>query len=194
MNVDKKKYCLVLSKNYEPLGVEGVKKTMKYLLNEYGRALDPKTYNLYSFEEWIELHNKKNPEHTVRTEKLWILIPDIIVLNSEAKGRRKRSKILSKRKVYERDHHTCGYCLTRLSSTNRTIDHIIPISRGGAKFDYKNVVSCCSECNGKKGNKLLNELNWTLKIEASHPNSSILTLIPKSKWLDTWKAFLPEMG
>lgn len=193
MNLDKKKYSLILSKNYEPLSVEGVKKTMKYLLNEQGKALDPETYNLFSFEQWIERYNVQIPESTVRTEKLWILIPDIVVLNRDAKQRRNRMHILSKRKVYDRDHNHCGYCNTKLNSTNRTIDHIVPISKGGAKFDYKNVVACCSECNGKKGNKLLSELGWELKTDVTNPSDSILALIPKNKWLPTWESFLPEM-
>ena len=36
-----------------------------------------------------------------------------------------------------------------------TIDHVVPMSRGGAAFDEKNVVPCCNKCNQKKGNKIL---------------------------------------
>ena len=32
-----------------------------------------------------------------------------------------------------------------------TIDHIIPISKGGGVFDESNVCVCCSKCNSKKG-------------------------------------------
>ena len=33
-----------------------------------------------------------------------------------------------------------------------TIDHIIPISKGGGVFDEANVCVCCATCNSKKGN------------------------------------------
>lgn len=38
-----------------------------------------------------------------------------------------------------------------------TIDHIIPISKGGGIFDVKNVTPCCGTCNTKKGNRLLED-------------------------------------
>lgn len=31
-----------------------------------------------------------------------------------------------------------------------TIDHIMPISKGGSIYDIKNVCVCCRECNSKK--------------------------------------------
>ena len=34
-----------------------------------------------------------------------------------------------------------------------TIDHIDPISKGGALVDPKNVTCCCGKCNGEKSNK-----------------------------------------
>jgi 5-methylcytosine-specific restriction endonuclease McrA len=63
---------------------------------------------------------------------------------------------------------TCNYCkktdlvieyegMQVERSVLATIDHVIPISRGGAVFDEKNVVPCCNKCNQKKGNKLLEE-------------------------------------
>ena len=36
-----------------------------------------------------------------------------------------------------------------------TIDHVIPISKGGAIFDENNLVVACSICNTKKGNKII---------------------------------------
>lgn len=34
-----------------------------------------------------------------------------------------------------------------------TIDHIIPISDGGLKYSFKNMMCLCNSCNNKKGNK-----------------------------------------
>ena len=193
MNVSKKKYSLILTKSFVPLKVTGVKRTMKYLINGQGKALDPETYNLYTFDEWIEFNSSTEYDKTIRTEKLWIMIPDIVVLNKHYENQRKHINVVSKKKVFDRDKHICGYCGEPLNSKNRTIDHIIPISRGGPKHSYKNVVSCCSTCNGIKDNKTPEEMGWSLKVPITDPRDSLLYFVPKNKWLETWRTFLPEM-
>ena len=35
-----------------------------------------------------------------------------------------------------------------------SVDHIIPISKGGDPFDFKNLSLCCFNCNSKKGNNI----------------------------------------
>ena len=37
-----------------------------------------------------------------------------------------------------------------------TIDHVIPISKGGNVSDIGNMRLACSKCNRKKGNKIIN--------------------------------------
>ncbi len=44
--------------------------------------------------------------------------------------------------------HRCAYCRKR---GKMTIDHIVPVSRGGAN-DIENVVSACKACNDRKNN------------------------------------------
>ena len=44
----------------------------------------------------------------------------------------------------------CAYC--GRTSSSWTIDHVIPVSRGGPKLKRWNMVRCCAECNGKKSN------------------------------------------
>lgn len=57
---------------------------------------------------------------------------------------------------------TCTYCqkpnliielADMLVSHNlkATIDHIVPLSKGGVFFDYCNINVCCGKCNSKKG-------------------------------------------
>lgn len=50
----------------------------------------------------------------------------------------------------------CFYCGKKLTRHNATIDHIIPLSRGGTN-DKRNLVLCCQKCNWDKGSKLLSE-------------------------------------
>jgi hypothetical protein len=58
-----------------------------------------------------------------------------------------------------RDDETCQYCGKR--SRELTLDHIIPRSRGGTGT-WENLVASCKSCNGKKGNRLLKEVNMHL--------------------------------
>jgi hypothetical protein len=58
-----------------------------------------------------------------------------------------------------RDDETCQYCGKR--SRDLTLDHILPRSRGG-QSTWENLVACCKHCNGKKGNRLLKEVNMHL--------------------------------
>ena len=52
---------------------------------------------------------------------------------------------------------TCYQCELKFKSTELTMDHLIPISRGG-KSDKKNCVPSCKDCNTKKGYKTRAEL------------------------------------
>lgn len=54
--------------------------------------------------------------------------------------------------IYLRDKHCCQYCGQRLPSSELTLDHVIPASQGGRK-DWENIVTCCVECNRRKGGK-----------------------------------------
>ena len=54
--------------------------------------------------------------------------------------------------LMERDGHRCAYCngQRRYLESRFTIDHIIPLSRGGYKNVLSNMVLACSRCNGSK--------------------------------------------
>jgi 5-methylcytosine-specific restriction protein A len=51
----------------------------------------------------------------------------------------------------------CYHCEQRFHPSELTMDHLIPIVRGG-KSDKKNCVPSCKDCNSKKGNKTTAEL------------------------------------
>ncbi len=51
----------------------------------------------------------------------------------------------------------CYHCEQKFLASELTMDHLIPIARGG-KSDKKNCVPSCKECNTKKGYKTRAEL------------------------------------
>lgn len=48
---------------------------------------------------------------------------------------------------------TCYHCQGRFPPSELTMEHLLPIARGG-KSDKKNCVPACKECNTKKGHVL----------------------------------------
>jgi hypothetical protein len=57
--------------------------------------------------------------------------------------------------IGNRDGWTCGYCGKKDGPFD--IDHIVPISRGGALTDTDNLICACAKCNRSKGDKLVAE-------------------------------------
>jgi CRISPR/Cas system Type II protein with McrA/HNH and RuvC-like nuclease domain len=49
------------------------------------------------------------------------------------------------------DPSVCCYCGVELNEYSRTVDHLIPESRGGIRAN-KNKLNCCGDCNKLKGN------------------------------------------
>lgn len=48
-----------------------------------------------------------------------------------------------------RGRGTCYYCRRRISPRALTMDHIVPLIRGGVT-SRSNVVPCCKDCNSRK--------------------------------------------
>jgi 5-methylcytosine-specific restriction endonuclease McrA len=76
-------------------------------------------------------------------------VPAVIMLKDMMK--RKQTPRFSRYNLYLRDLFTCQYCYTQLPTAKLTMDHVLPISKGG-KTNWENIVTACNPCNGKKGN------------------------------------------
>lgn len=64
--------------------------------------------------------------------------------------------------LLERDGDLCAYwshCKTTLHSFNATVDHIVPLIKGGEN-EMDNYQLLCHSCNAKKGGRLESELSW----------------------------------
>jgi 5-methylcytosine-specific restriction endonuclease McrA len=74
-----------------------------------------------------------------------------------------------------------------LTGRDFTIDHILPVSRGG-KNTWGNTICACPACNQRKGNRLPNEASMKLLWEPKTPRASYLVVqgdIPAA-----WKLYL----
>ncbi|PKA50919.1 hypothetical protein AXF42_Ash007574 [Apostasia shenzhenica] len=91
----------------------------------------------------------------------------------QAVKRRRIKHNLSRKGIFYRDSYACQYCSSRV---DLTIDHVLPMSRGG-EWKWENLVTACSRCNSRKGQKTLEEANMKLiKIPKAPKDYDILAI------------------
>jgi len=54
-----------------------------------------------------------------------------------------------RRAIHTREGGVCFYCLRRTPSRAHCLDHVVPLVEGGSN-SYRNLVSCCMDCNSDK--------------------------------------------
>jgi len=65
--------------------------------------------------------------------------------------------------IHTRERGHCFYCLRRITTRRRCLDHVVPRAAFG-RNSYRNLVSCCLECNSKKGGRPAEEfLRWLFR-------------------------------
>jgi HNH endonuclease len=59
--------------------------------------------------------------------------------------------------IHARERGRCFYCLRETNRRLRCLDHVVPQAQSG-RNSYRNLVSCCVDCNAKKGERPADEL------------------------------------
>ncbi len=95
-------------------------------------------------------------------------IPAVIKLIKLVRAIYKNHVPFSKKNVLIRDNFKCLYCG---STKNLTIDHVIPVSKGG-KSSFNNCVTACRPCNSIKGNRTPSEARLYLRNQPYDPTIS----------------------
>ncbi|HOJ59329.1 MAG TPA: HNH endonuclease [bacterium] len=102
----------------------------------------------------------ENAPHRVRASSLQMPLPEVIRIRRFIKLPY-RPIPFCRKNIMLRDAYSCQYCGEQLPSDELTLDHVIPLSRGG-KDTWNNVVTACKRCNHKKGNNFIEEIGMTL--------------------------------
>ncbi|MGB0454151.1 MAG: HNH endonuclease [Bacteriovoracaceae bacterium] len=108
-------------------------------------------------------------DKTIRSVNFDINLPKILRLNSRHRAGKKIK--FNRTNVFLRDEHRCQYCHNIFRYDELTIDHVLPVSRGGPTT-WQNVVASCARCNTKKGAKTPREAGMKLYKEPKEPNWS----------------------
>jgi len=78
--------------------------------------------------------------------EFWVPIDPGALRRERAKARELRASPWWKRRLAD---GVCYYCRRRVGSRNLTMDHVVPMGRGG-RSTRGNVVPACKDCNSKK--------------------------------------------
>jgi 5-methylcytosine-specific restriction endonuclease McrA len=84
----------------------------------------------------------------VRSPSFEFRLPSVVSLKTYVKPA--RHPAFTRFNVFLRDRFTCQYCG---DGDDLTFDHVVPRSKGG-QTTWDNVVTACSPCNLRKGNKM----------------------------------------
>lgn len=115
-----------------PLSTITWEEAIKYMVLEKARVVE-------WYDDWI-----------VRSASWQTRVPAVMMLTEYQKP--KTSVRVSRTNVYLRDNYTCQYCGTNVTDTTGTLDHVLPISKGG-KSNWLNLTTACKPCNWSKSDK-----------------------------------------
>jgi 5-methylcytosine-specific restriction endonuclease McrA len=132
---------LVLNATYEPINVTAVRRAMVLMLKGVAQAEE-----LHSAEVHSAAHSHR--------------VPSVIRLIAY-RHIPQQSRALSRKNILLRDRNTCQFCGCVFPSSELTLDHVVPRSRGG-RSTWENLVACCYRCNNSKGDRTPEEAGLKL--------------------------------
>lgn len=131
--------CLALNASFEPLTMVPVRRALRLVID--GKA------------EIVE----SDGQRVVRSARLAVPRPAVIRLVRFVHVPRRFRRQVTNTFLFARDDYRCQFCgRTNGQLRHReclTRDHLVPLSRGGTN-EWTNVVTACSACNTRKGNRL----------------------------------------
>jgi 5-methylcytosine-specific restriction endonuclease McrA len=142
---------LLLNATYEPLSVLPLRRAAKLLLNERVEPVADDAIPLVS------------PERTLNVSR-------VLRLRFYVNVPRRNPPAWTRRRMLTRDNYTCAYCGKRCAESEATVDHVLPVSRGG-RSSWGNTVTACWKCNQRKSNRLPHEAGMKLLIEPKLPRT-----------------------
>lgn len=165
---------LLLNASYEPLRIVSWERAICMWLDEKVEILATYTEKVYdAIKDWCG--------------KMPAVVRLLKYVNLTVK-----SVKFSRINVFGRDHFTCMYCGSQPGTANLTYDHVIPKSRGG-KTNWENIVTCCIDCNWKKGNRTPEEADMLLKVKPCVPTKKPLLrklVVDFPYTPDEWRSYL----
>jgi 5-methylcytosine-specific restriction endonuclease McrA len=190
---------LVLNKSFVPVNLVSVRRAFGLLFNETAEVvlIEDGQMGLYDIDAWMTASQNGDgrPDDGLRewisTVGFQLEVPRIVRLVLYNRYPRMRVS-LSRRNVLARDEHYCQYCGRRFPSSELSVDHVLPLSRGGRTL-WTNVVCACRRCNRIKGGRTPREAGMALLTEPTEPRfDPQITLGLRQKRYNSWRVFFNE--
>ncbi len=127
------------------------------VLNADFRPLSYFPLSLWSWQEAVKavflsrVNVVSEYDRLVHSPSIEMRLPSVISLKDYIHMSRRPA--FTRFNVFLRDSFMCQYCNGGFASEELTFDHVVPRSRGG-HTTWQNVVTACTACNLRKGNKL----------------------------------------
>jgi 5-methylcytosine-specific restriction endonuclease McrA len=157
-----------LNQSYEPITICNIKKAV--ILIYMGKAE-------------LVLNDKRKVLHSVTRIYPW---PSIIRLSRYINVPYKKV-VLTRKNILRRDSYKCSYC--GRGDLPLTIDHVIPRAQGGSD-SWENLVTACTFCNNKKGDRTPEEANMMLTNRPFKPSHIMFIKNVVGKLDENWKPYL----
>lgn len=183
-----KRPVLILNTSWIPVNVRNVIKSLTMVCKGTAKIVDPVTYQSYDWEQWL-LNEPSEDDQKIRCIDFAIKIPEIIVLTQYSRVP-KVGLVFNRRNIFTRDNYTCQYCGVQCDTSNLSIDHVVPRSRGG-KSTFENCVVACMPCNRKKADKTLEQSKMVLLSKPIKPKW--VPSFHNGPMLNSWEKFLSEV-
>ena len=131
---------LVLNRQWQPVHVTTVARSLVLLWNDAAQVVDPEDYRLFSWSDWAE-REPTDGEPCIRSARLRLPVPEVIAL-ARYDRLPNTAVTFSRRNIAKRDHFVCQYCGAQPGAESITIDHVQPRSQGGTST-WTNCVAAC---------------------------------------------------
>lgn len=189
-------HVLVLNRHYAAIRVVSVRRAFSMLFRRLAEVVSVENDEFVShdFDSWREVSEYRaryEPEHHdwVQCVRFELAVPRIIRLLLYDRLPRQTVKF-NRRNLYARDENRCQYCGKVFPTSELSLDHVTPRSRGG-KTTWDNIVCCCVRCNVRKGGRLPDEAGMHLISKPVKPRRSpAITLRLSIAKYSSWKQFL----
>lgn len=130
-------------------------------------------------------------ERVVRSSRIEMRLPSVISLKEYIPAAHRPA--FTRFNVFLRDRFTCQYCGQPFPTYDLTFDHVIPRSKGGRTL-WTNVVTSCSACNVRKGNRLPQHCSMIPLTQPHQPTAYQLQengrFFPPNFLHESWRDFL----
>ncbi|MGD2174642.1 MAG: HNH endonuclease [Candidatus Brocadiaceae bacterium] len=191
---------LVLNRSFVPVHIVTARRAFGMLFKAVAEVvqIEDGRMGLYDFENWREISEFKRKNGLVDEDTEWvstisfdIAVPRIVRLLFYNRFPKRRVS-LNRRNLFARDENRCQYCGRKFSSSELSIDHVIPLSLGG-QTEWSNVVCACTDCNKRKGGRTPREADMRLTRRPFQPkfNPMIRLKLRRRKYY-SWRQFLDE--